>query len=287
MDLRQHIAEHCFPAPDIRTERLHLRGLTRADLPALYGMRSDPRMVDHTDQTVDASISDTEAYLDRMLAGHAGGKWIVWGIESIADGRLLGSASLWNFNAEGTCAEFGYGLIPDAWGRGYMQEALSALLGFAFVDLALEAVEAYTESGHERSIRLLTKLGFQRTGSIDEPGSAVPRVFAMDVFRASAAAWKKARGGMKGGTYKNGQIVSRLKDGVFTYFFQTGIVKASGPLKDGVMDGEWIFNRDDGRLWQTGGFREGQKDGAWIRYDREGNVEYDETFVLGKIVKKR
>jgi len=195
MDLRKQIVERCFPAPAIRTERLLLRGLSRADLPALFAMRSDPRMIEHTDQSVDASSRDTETYLDRMLAGNAEGKWIVWGIERTADHRLIGSASLWNFNAEGTCAEFGYGLVPDAWSHGYMQETLAALLGFAFVDLVLEAVEAYTENTHGRSARLLSKLGFVRTGAIDEMGSAVPRVFTMDIYRTTAVDWKKARGG--------------------------------------------------------------------------------------------
>jgi antitoxin component YwqK of YwqJK toxin-antitoxin module len=87
-------------------------------------------------------------------------------------------------------------------------------------------------------------------------------------------------------TYKNGQIVSKLENDRLTYYFKTGIVKAEGAFLDGLMEGEWRFFREDGQLWQVGHFWAGEKHGSWIRYDRNGQVEYDEQFVNGKKGKK-
>src|SRR5687767_8357150 len=50
----------------------------------------------------------------------------------------------------------------------------------------------------------------------------------------------------KGGTYKNGQLISEQKGNVLTYYFKTGLVKAKGKSVEGSMEGKWIFNRESG-----------------------------------------
>jgi antitoxin component YwqK of YwqJK toxin-antitoxin module len=52
------------------------------------------------------------------------------------------------------------------------------------------------------------------------------------------------------------------------------------------MEGEWIFYRETGQLWQIGNFKNSKKHGHWIRYDRNNQIEYNETFIDNKIVKK-
>ncbi len=86
-------------------------------------------------------------------------------------------------------------------------------------------------------------------------------------------------------TYKNGQIVSEVKNNILTYYFKTGIIRAKGKYVNDSMEGKWIFNRENGQLWQIGNFKNNKKHGKWIRYNREGNVEYDQSFIDGKIIK--
>ena len=86
--------------------------------------------------------------------------------------------------------------------------------------------------------------------------------------------------------YKNGQAVFEQKGNVLTYYFKTGEIKAKGKSINSMMEGKWVFNRESGELWQIGNFKRNQKHGEWIRYDRKGKVEYQETFVDGKLVKK-
>ena len=90
----------------------------------------------------------------------------------------------------------------------------------------------------------------------------------------------------KGGTYKNGQLISEQKGKTLTYYFQTGEIKAKGKSIDGVMEGKWIFNRESGQLWQTGNFKNNKKHGEWIRYDKKGKKEYHVKFSNGKQVEK-
>ena len=87
--------------------------------------------------------------------------------------------------------------------------------------------------------------------------------------------------------YANGQQVWDLRDNRLTYFFTDGTVKAEGPYRDDQMDGEWRFYRQTGQLWVIGNFKQGQKHGSWTRWDKADQVEYQETFADGKLVRRK
>lgn len=87
------------------------------------------------------------------------------------------------------------------------------------------------------------------------------------------------------GTYKNGQIVSEVKNDTLTHYFITGDIKAQGPYKNGQFQGKWIFNKKEGCLWQVGHFRDNLKHGSWVRYKPDGSVEKEQEFVNGEEVK--
>ncbi len=84
--------------------------------------------------------------------------------------------------------------------------------------------------------------------------------------------------------YANSQKVYELNNDFLTYFFKNGKEKAKGPYINGKMEGEWIFFRETGQLWQVAHFKNNLKHGSWIRYDKNNNIEYEETFDHGKAV---
>ncbi len=89
-------------------------------------------------------------------------------------------------------------------------------------------------------------------------------------------------------TYANGQPVSSQRGNILTYYFKSGVVKATGPVQsDLTMDGRWVFYRENGMLWQEGHFKSGEKHGMWVRYDKLGQVEYEAEFAGGKEIRKQ
>lgn len=65
-------------------------------------------------------------------------------------------------------AEIGYGIAPSYEGRGYMTEAVSALVGWAFLQPGCRAVTAETLKQNLPSQRVLAKTGFQVVRETDQ-----------------------------------------------------------------------------------------------------------------------
>ena len=86
--------------------------------------------------------------------------------------------------------------------------------------------------------------------------------------------------------YTNGQKVYELTEDTLTYYYKNGNLKATGPFINEFMEGEWTFYRESGQLWQVGNFEHNLKHGRFIRYEKKDEVEYDKTFVKGKLLKK-
>jgi ribosomal-protein-alanine N-acetyltransferase len=90
----------------------------------------------------------------------ATGESIRWGIVPAGATRVAGDCGFFNFDP--AAAEIGYMLARPSWGRGVASAAVDLMLTFAFEDLALQAVRALVMDGNERSLRLLSRKGFER-----------------------------------------------------------------------------------------------------------------------------
>lgn len=151
----------------IRTPRLELRPLREADVASLFEIHSDPKVMRYWDASIWQSDERGHTMVARDLALTTKDH-LRLGIELAGSAKLLGTCALWRIDAQCRRAEIGYALGSRGWGQGYMHEALSALLGYAFTELDLNRVEADTDPRNERSTRLLERLKFSREGLFRE-----------------------------------------------------------------------------------------------------------------------
>jgi ribosomal-protein-alanine N-acetyltransferase len=157
-----------FDQITLRTKRLLLRPLAEADVPSLFEAFSDPRVMRYWSTPLWSSMDAARALVARDLKAMASGEYVRLGIERQEDGRLLGNCTLFKIDGQCRRAEIGYGLAYSAWGRGYMHEALLALLEFGFSELGLNRVEADIDPRNEPSARSLERLGFRKEGYLRE-----------------------------------------------------------------------------------------------------------------------
>lgn len=154
--------------PVIDAPRVRLRALTRSDVDALFAVFSDRRMMQFWSSPAMKERAEAEALFARIQAGFAGKSAYQWGIERKENPELLGTCTLFHVDAANRRAELGYGLGSRHWRKGFMTEALSALIGYAFGALELRRLEADVDPRNEASLCLLGKLGFKREGLLRE-----------------------------------------------------------------------------------------------------------------------
>jgi RimJ/RimL family protein N-acetyltransferase len=153
-----------FDRVTLHTDRLLLRPLHESDAPAIFAIRSDPKIMRYTSSQPMTSQDQAEAFIAREAAGMAARESLRLVLQRIEDDTLIGACLLFQLNAQCRRAEVGYELRHDAWGRGYMHEALVALLDFGFSELELNRVEADIDPRNVASARSLERLGFVREG---------------------------------------------------------------------------------------------------------------------------
>lgn len=154
--------------PSITTERLSLRWLTPADVPALFAIFGDPEVCRYWSRPALPDHSAAASLHEEIMHSFAERSLFQWGLAERATDRVVGTCTLASLSAEHRRAEIGFALARSAWGHGYVTEALHALLGFAFGTLALHRVEADVDPRNARSIRVLEAIGFQREGYLRE-----------------------------------------------------------------------------------------------------------------------
>lgn len=155
----------------LETERLALREVEAADAAFVLELLNSPGFLENIGDRGVRTEDEARAYIaDRMLksyADHGFGMWIV--IERLG-GRRVGMAGL--VRRDGLdCPDVGYAFLPDAWGRGYAQEAAAAVMRHARERLGIGPLAAITSPENYASMAVLKKVGFTFQRMITLPGA--------------------------------------------------------------------------------------------------------------------
>jgi [ribosomal protein S5]-alanine N-acetyltransferase len=147
---------------------VRLRPLATSDADALFDVFSDPVMMRYWSTPPMQDRAEAEALLYRIQTGFEGKTLFQWCLERKEDAQMLGTCTLFHFDSNNGRAEIGYGQHSRYWRSGYMTEALTALIDYAFGTLRLRRLEADVDPRNENSLRILERLGFRREGLLRE-----------------------------------------------------------------------------------------------------------------------
>jgi ribosomal-protein-alanine N-acetyltransferase len=141
------------------TERLILRKFTKNDVADILEYGSDSETLKYLDWSGVKTA-------DEALKGIIDFYWSIPGIFAIevkADKKCIGCIDL-RINPEHEKSGFGYVLNRNYWNKGYMTEALTAVLNLCFEKLDLNRVESFHYAGNEGSGRVMEKCGMEFEG---------------------------------------------------------------------------------------------------------------------------
>jgi len=191
----------------LKTPRLHLRMPVLADADAIFAMRADPvvqRYGSHPPWTDRQTAID---WIERNARGMAAGEHAQFVIERRDDGAVVGSCILYALDAQCRRADVGYALALSEWGKGYANEAVSAMLDWGFDHLDLNRVEADIDPRNVPSARALERLGFTREGHLRERWIVDGEVSDSWIYGLLAREWRAVRASRAGAAALPGATV--------------------------------------------------------------------------------
>ena len=152
---------------DLNTERLLLRNISLEDADFFFQELSNPivwkYMIDEEPfRNIDDAIKWINVYNNEVIAHN---RWVIIEKES---SKRLGTCGFHNWDKRNNRVEIGCDLLPEYWGKGYMYEALSKAIDFAFHEMKANRISAHVHTKNSRSMKLLEKLGFKKEGLLRE-----------------------------------------------------------------------------------------------------------------------
>jgi len=154
--------------PQLETERLILRAYKSSDLNLMHHIKSDKGVLKYLDRKPSKDVSETQKSIDLINTSFDEGRAINWIIELKETHESIGDLGIWNIDFKNARGEIGYALRESAWGKGYMTEALKAVIDFGFNQFNLHSFEANINPLNNGSRKLLQRLNFKKEAFFKE-----------------------------------------------------------------------------------------------------------------------
>lgn len=159
----------------LETERLILRRWQASDRPLFAKLNADPLVMEFL--TTPLSRTESDLLADRIESHFQHHRYGMYAVESRPDKTFIGFVGLNipSFEAAFTpCVEIGWRLAAEYWGKGLATEGAKEVVRYAFDNLRLGQLVAFTVPANTRSRRVMEKLGMSYDPSDDFDHPSLP-----------------------------------------------------------------------------------------------------------------
>ena len=147
---------------------VYLCPFTMEGLEEMHGYSKDSRLYQYFTFPPHVTLSDTEQYMHKLLGRMgsvvSGRTAMYWFIRRISDQKLLGSFGLTDISYEYQSCEWGYGIDPDEWGKGYILEVQEIAKDYVFNELLLNRLHGKTRADNGPTLASIYSAGFEQEG---------------------------------------------------------------------------------------------------------------------------
>lgn len=156
------LVDYVHSKPTINTERLRLRPMTVADVPALREWMADKSLYAYWGKGPSRTDKNPKLLFERPERQT---KSFHLGIEEVKSGKVIGD--LWVYLiVSDRMASVAIRLAPSCQGVGYGTEVLAAMTRFCFERTELRRLHAEVDVRNVASYRMLEKCGYRREGMV-------------------------------------------------------------------------------------------------------------------------
>ena len=149
----------------LETERLILRQTSITDAEQMFkNWASDPEVTKYLFWETHANIEATKEVLSKWDKENERLDYYHWGMEIKETSQLIGTCGTISLSERFHSAELGYCMSRAYWGKGYMSEAVSAIIKYLFYNVGLNRIAAYHDPDNVGSGRVMQKCGMVYEG---------------------------------------------------------------------------------------------------------------------------
>ena len=144
--------------PTLTSTSLILRQANLNDVEAIYELRSSEVINKYVATKRLQNLEEAKEFITNCHNTFNNKTIIAWVIEH--QKKVIGSIVLHRISLDENYAEIGYKLKPAFQQKGFMSQAIQAVIKFGFKEMALKTIEAFTHKNNSASITLLEKHNF-------------------------------------------------------------------------------------------------------------------------------
>lgn len=179
------------PFQNIETERLLLRRLDSNDAEEILALRSNPETMKYIPRPLAKSKEDALEHIITIEEKIVNNTGINWGITIKGEPKIFGIIGHYKISPENHRAEIGYMSLPGSNGKGYMSEAIKAVVAYGFEQLDLNSIEAIIAPENIASERVLQKNGFVKEAHLLENELWEGKYLDTIIYSLLRRNWKK------------------------------------------------------------------------------------------------
>ncbi|WP_306512810.1 GNAT family N-acetyltransferase [Variovorax sp. 54] len=167
LDRRQLMVDY----PTLETSRLTLREILESDAESLLQIHGDHEHMRWFGSDPIPNLDDARKLVATFASWRkepvSGARWAM---ELKDRPGLIGTCGLFRWNRNWRSCVVGYEIAPAHQGRGYVREALEAVITWGFREVQLNRIEAQVHPDNKASLALLATLGFLQEGHQRDAG---------------------------------------------------------------------------------------------------------------------
>ncbi|MCL2697035.1 MAG: GNAT family N-acetyltransferase [Oscillospiraceae bacterium] len=153
---------------ELETDRLFLKNISTDDKDFIFKMFSDEKVTQYlldNEPLTDIKGADEIINLFTQSEPRNLHRWI---LVRKSDNEKIGTCGFHCWDKQAGYCDIGYDLSPEFWGKGYMSEAIQAILDFAKNEMKVSKINACVYPENNKSVILLEKHGFIFNGQMKD-----------------------------------------------------------------------------------------------------------------------
>ena len=164
-----NILETIVPELDNSQCDIYFEKLSMSGLQEMHAYSIDERLYEFFEFKPFETINETKNYINKLLnkrMSYEGDqkKGMYWFVRRVSDKKLLGTACVVNIDYSRKSLEWGYGIDPNYWGKGYILQIQESLKEYIFSKLIFNRIYGNTFITNKRAISSLISTGMKEEG---------------------------------------------------------------------------------------------------------------------------